>query len=67
MTSTIIVITTQVAGKSHFTSWHGKFGLAACLGSLAAALGGLAAKYRWSLASNRMDKTLYLSLDVARV
>ena len=50
-TSTIIVITTQVAGKSHFTSWHGKFGLAACLGSLAAALGGLAAKYRWGLES----------------
>ena len=46
ITTTTIIITMKVAGKSHFTSWHGKFGLAACVGSLLAAVGGVAAKYR---------------------
>lgn len=44
-----IYLNKEVAGKSHFTSWHGKFGLAACVGSLLAALGGVAAKYSSSL------------------
>jgi len=46
-----IYLNKEVAGKPHFTSWHGKFGLAACIGSLLAAVGGVAAKYSSSLRS----------------
>jgi len=46
-----IYLTKEVNNKSHFTTWHGKFGLAACVGTLLAALGGVAAKYSSSLRS----------------
>ena len=38
-------IVCRVAGKKHFTSWHGLFGLLTCGGVLLAAVGGLLAKY----------------------
>ena len=41
-----IYLNKEVAGKAHFTSYHGKFGLASCVGVILAALGGIAAKYR---------------------
>jgi len=44
-----IFLSKEAAGKSHFTTWHGKVGLAACVGTVLAALGGIAAKYSSSL------------------
>jgi cytochrome b-561 domain-containing protein 2 len=46
-----IYLNKEVAGKAHFTTWHSKFGLAACIGVLVSALGGIAAKYSSSLKS----------------
>jgi len=46
-----IYLNKEIAGKSHFTTWHGQFGLATVLGILGAALGGLAAKYSGYLRS----------------
>jgi len=40
-----IYLNKEIASKPHFTTWHGKVGLATCLGALLAALGGLGAKY----------------------
>ena len=40
-----IYLNKEIAGKKHFTSWHGQFGLATCVGVVVAALGGIAAKY----------------------
>ncbi len=39
----------QVNDRAHFTSWHGKFGLATVAGAFLVALGGLCAKYAASL------------------
>jgi len=44
-----IYLNKEIAGKKHFTTWHGKFGLATCVGVILAALGGLAAKYSGNL------------------
>jgi len=40
-----IYLNKEIAGKKHFTTWHGQFGLVTCVGVLLAALGGIAAKY----------------------
>lgn len=44
-----IYLRKDLLGKEHFTTWHAKFGLAASIGVILAALGGLAAKYSSSL------------------
>jgi len=44
-----IYLNKEIAGKKHFTTWHGQFGLATCVGVLLAALGGVAAKYSGNL------------------
>jgi len=46
-----IYLNKEIAGKSHFTTWHGQLGLITCLASLLVALGGLAAKYSGLLRS----------------
>ena len=40
-----IYLNKEIAGKKHFTTWHGTFGLLTCLGVLLAAAGGVLAKY----------------------
>ena len=40
-----IYLNKEIAGKKHFTSWHGLFGLLTCAGVVLAAAGGLVAKY----------------------
>ena len=40
-----IYLNKEIAGKKHFTTWHGFFGLLTCLGVLLAAAGGVLAKY----------------------
>ncbi len=40
-----VYLNKEVNGRSHFTSWHGTFGLAAVCGAVGAAFGGLAAKF----------------------
>jgi len=40
-----IYLNKEIANKKHFTTWHGQFGLATCIGVVLAAAGGLAAKY----------------------
>lgn len=44
-----IYLNKEIAGKKHFTTWHGQFGLATCVGVILAALGGVAAKYSGTL------------------
>jgi len=44
-----IYLNKEVAGKDHFKTWHGKVGLATCLGSVLVAVGGIAAKYSSSI------------------
>ena len=40
-----IYLNKEIAGKKHFTTWHGFFGLLTCIGVLLAGAGGLLAKY----------------------
>jgi len=40
-----IYLNKEIAGKKHFTTWHGTFGLLTVIGVLMAAAGGLVAKY----------------------
>ncbi len=40
-----VYINKEVNDRAHFTSWHGKFGLATVAGAFGVALGGLCAKY----------------------
>ena len=40
-----IYLNKEIAGKKHFTTWHGLFGLLTVIGVLLAAAGGLVAKY----------------------
>ena len=40
-----IYLNKEIAGKKHFTTWHGLFGLITCVGVLLAGAGGLLAKY----------------------
>ena len=40
-----IYLNKEIAGKKHFTTWHGTFGLLTCVGVLLAGAGGLLAKY----------------------
>ena len=40
-----IYLNKEIAGKKHFTTWHGTFGLLTCLGVLLAGAGGVLAKY----------------------
>ena len=40
-----IYLNKEIAGKKHFTTWHGTFGLLTVIGVLLAAVGGLVAKY----------------------
>ena len=40
-----IYLNKEIAGKKHFTTWHGTFGLLTVIGVLLAAAGGLVAKY----------------------
>lgn len=46
-----IYLNKEIAGKNHFTTWHGRFGLAAVIGTMITALWGLGAKYSSSLRS----------------
>jgi len=39
----------EIAGKPHFQTWHSRVGLAALVGTLLVALGGIAAKYSASI------------------
>ena len=43
-----VYINKEVNDRSHFTSWHGRFGLATVAGAFGVALGGLCAKYSQS-------------------
>ena len=40
-----IYLNKEIAGKKHFTTWHGTFGLITCIGVFLAAAGGILAKY----------------------
>jgi hypothetical protein len=44
-----IYLNKEIADKPHFKTWHSRVGLAALLGSLLVAVGGIAAKYSSSL------------------
>lgn len=41
----VIYLNKEMVGKKHFTTWHGRLGLATMVGVLVSGLGGLAAKY----------------------
>ena len=40
-----IYLNKEIAGRKHFTTWHGFCGLLTCIGVLLAGVGGLLAKY----------------------
>lgn len=40
-----IYLNKEIVGKNHFTTWHGRFGLAAVVGMFVSALWGIGAKY----------------------
>ena len=40
-----IYLNKEIAGKKHFTTWHGTFGLITFIGVFLAAAGGILAKY----------------------
>ena len=44
-----IYLNKEIAAKNHFTTWHGKLGLAAVIGTVLSALWGLGAKYSSNL------------------